>query len=122
MKKIITISLIAVVASSTLCWGQVGGNSVYGQASGRARAEQAERNKRLLTKEDLPPSSTSTFVEANVLMNVKADAYVAVFGITHEAETLAECSRKMEATVSSANTCDDSYFHHIYRRSLITSS
>src|SRR5437763_80989 len=99
MMKIITISLMAFVASSAFSWGRVGGNSVYGQASGRARAEQAERNKRVLAKEDLPPTGTSTFIEANVLMNVKADAYVAVFGITHEGETLAECSRKMEATV-----------------------
>jgi uncharacterized protein YggE len=39
------------------------------------------------------------FVDANVLMNVKADEYVAAFGVVQEGETLAECSRKMEATV-----------------------
>ncbi len=39
------------------------------------------------------------FVEANVLMNVEADEYVAVFGVTHEGETVAECGRKMGATI-----------------------
>jgi uncharacterized protein YggE len=99
MKKITTLSLMMVIVTSALCQAQVGGNSVYGQAGAKARAEQAERNKHLLAKEDLPFSSTSTFVEANILMNVKADAYVTVLGIAHEGETLAECNRKMEATV-----------------------
>ena len=35
----------------------------------------------MLTKEEMPPTATSTFVEASVLMNVPADEYVAVFGI-----------------------------------------
>jgi uncharacterized protein YggE len=55
----------------------------------RTRRSQAEAEK--------PPSGTTTFVEANVLMNVKADEFVAVFGIAQEAETIADCSRKMEA-------------------------
>jgi hypothetical protein len=53
----------------------------------------------VLTKDELPPTGTSTFVECNVLMNVKADEYVVVFGITQEGETLAECSDKMDATI-----------------------
>ena len=39
------------------------------------------------------------FVESSVLMNVKADEYVAVFGVAREGETLADCSKKMAATV-----------------------
>ena len=39
------------------------------------------------------------FVEANVLMNVKADEYVAVFGVAEEGATVAECATKMEATL-----------------------
>ena len=47
----------------------------------------------------MPPSATSTFVEANVLMNVLADEYVAVFGIAQEGESIAECSQKMDTTI-----------------------
>jgi uncharacterized protein YggE len=39
------------------------------------------------------------FVEANVLMNVRADEYVAVFGISQDSETIAECGRKMDGTI-----------------------
>ena len=60
---------------------------------------ESERNKRVLSKDELPPTGSSMFVEANVLMNVRADQFVAVFGIAHEGETLAECSRKMDGTI-----------------------
>jgi uncharacterized protein YggE len=52
-----------------------------------------------LTRDELPPTGTSMFVEASVLMNVKADEYVAVFGISREGETVDECGRKMDATI-----------------------
>ncbi len=92
-------TLVTVLAFPSLCCAQTGGNIGYAQNSGRARAEQNERFKRTVIKEDLPPTATSTFVEASVLMNVLADEYVAVFGIAQEGETIAECSRKMDATV-----------------------
>ena len=47
----------------------------------------------------MPPTGTSMFVEADVLMNVKADEYVAVFGVSREAETVEECGKKMDAAV-----------------------
>src|SRR5947209_994798 len=99
MKKGTIVSILILVASPGLCRGQVGGNIGYAQTAAKARAEQSERAKRVLTKDELPPTSTGTFVEANVLMNVKADEYVVTFGITQEGETLAECSKKMDATV-----------------------
>ena len=99
MKKGTIVSILILVASPGLCRGQVGGNIGYSQTAGKARAEQSERAKRVLTKDELPPTSTGTFVEANVLMNVKADEYVVTFGITQEGETLAECSKKMDTTV-----------------------
>ena len=39
------------------------------------------------------------FVEANVLMNVRADQYVVIFAIAHDGATLADCARKMDATL-----------------------
>ena len=99
MKRLLILIPLCLVAGPSLCWGQVGGNVGYAQASGRVRAEQNERNKRMLSKDELPPTGTSIFVEANVLMNVRADQFVAVFGIADEGETLAECSRKMDGTI-----------------------
>ncbi len=89
-----------LLAFPSLCCAQASGNVGYSQNSGKARAEQNERTKRVLTKEEMPPSATSTFVEANVLMNVLADEYVAVFGIAQEGESIAECSQKMDTTIN----------------------
>jgi uncharacterized protein YggE len=78
---------------------QVQGNVGYGQSTARARAEQAERNLRVLTPQELPPSNTSMFVDAAVLMNVKADEYVAVFAIAEEGATVQESNARMDSTV-----------------------
>jgi uncharacterized protein YggE len=77
---------------------QVSGNVGYGPSTAKARAEQAQRSLRILTAQDLPPSN-SMFVEAAVLMNVKADEYVAVFAIAEEGTTVQEANVKMAATV-----------------------
>ena len=94
-----TMTLTCLIAFSTRCQAQVGGNVGFSQAGGKARAEQNERNKRVLTREELPGSRNSMFVEANVLMNLRADEYVAVFAISQEGQTVAECGRKMDATI-----------------------
>jgi uncharacterized protein YggE len=99
MKIAFIVPLTILIACPGLCRGQVGGNVGYAQAGGKAKAEQSERSKRVLTKDELPPTGTSMFVEASVLMNVKADEYVAVFGISREGETVDECGRKMDATI-----------------------
>src|SRR5688500_3111194 len=82
MKNGVIVSLLIFLAGPGMARGQVGGNIGYSEAGGKAKAEQSERAKRVLTKDELPPTGTSTFVECNVLMNVKADEYVVVFGIT----------------------------------------
>jgi uncharacterized protein YggE len=99
MKRDLTFLVIVLFAGSSPCYAQVSGNIAYSQAGGKAKAEQNERAKRLLTKDELPPSGTSTFIEASALMNVKADEYVAIFGVAREGESVEECSRKMEATI-----------------------
>jgi uncharacterized protein YggE len=92
--------LVAVLASVPgICRGQHGGNVTYSDSGGRGRAETTERNNRILSDNELPPTSTSTLVDASVLINVKADEYVAVFGLSQIGETVAECGRKLDATV-----------------------
>ncbi len=100
MKKrsIAALNIVFLLVPS-LSRAQVSGNASFGQTGGRAAAEQRERTKPVIAKDDHPPSATSMFVEANVLMNVRADEYVAVFAVAHEGENLAECARKMDATL-----------------------
>ncbi len=98
--KTIAASLVVLLAIPCVCVAQVSGNIAYSEAGGKARAEQRERAMRTISKEDHPPTETSSFVEASVLMNVEADEYVAAFGVTTEGETLADCGKKMDATLT----------------------
>lgn len=99
MKKPLIVFLITIVCAIA-CLAQASGNIGYSQGGGNAKAEQNEKSKRTQSKEEMPPSATSMFVDASVLMNIKADEYVAVFSISQECATVAECNEKMDATVS----------------------
>lgn len=98
--RIATASILLILAASRPGLGQVGGNAGYGQPGGRAQAVQEERAKRQVTRDDAPPSDTTLFVDANVLLNVKADQFVATFGVAEEAATVEACQAKMDATVA----------------------
>lgn len=101
MKRVVIVVLAIVLCGPSLCLGQAGGNVAYmQQSSGKERLKQLQRNTRVLTEFELPPTGTSMFLEANVLMNLKADAYVAVFAIVQEGETVADCQRRMDATIA----------------------
>jgi uncharacterized protein YggE len=93
-----TLLILALAPSAGIA--QVGGNARYGRENARAQAEQAERAKRQLTREEMPPSDSTMFVDASVLMNVRADEFVATFGLAEEAETVEACQAKMDATVA----------------------
>jgi uncharacterized protein YggE len=94
-----SLTLAFIFLASTHSPAQTSGNIGYEQAGGKARAEQTERNLRVLSKDDLPPTATSMFVDADVLMNVKADEFVAVFALSQEGATVEEASQKMDAVV-----------------------
>ena len=101
--RIATMSLLSLVLAARTGVAQFGGNVGYGQVSearGRAHAEQNERTKRQLTREEMPASETAMFLDASVLMNVKADEYVATFGVVEEAETVEACQAEMDATIA----------------------
>ncbi|WP_435005204.1 SIMPL domain-containing protein [Tundrisphaera lichenicola] len=99
--RLVAISLMIFTLSGRVGLAQVGGNVGYGQAGGRARAEQNERSQRQLTREEMPPTDSSMFIDASVLMNVKADEFVATFSVAEQAETVQECQAKMDATIAS---------------------
>lgn len=92
--------LTSLILAGGHAFAQTSGNIGYGQSNSKARAEQNERNQRTLSAQDMPPTDVSMFVDADVLMNVKADEYVAVFGISHEGATVQEAGEKMAANVA----------------------
>jgi hypothetical protein len=98
-KTSIALFTVVVLVTPGRLRAQVGGNAGFGQTGGRARAEQSEHARRVISKDDHPPNGTATFLETNVLMNVKADEYVAVFAVSADGETVAECSRKLDQTL-----------------------
>jgi uncharacterized protein YggE len=101
MKRMLPLIPLLLLLLSADCFAQASGNIGYSQGgSGRSRADANERNKRSVQKDDQPPTATSMFVDASVLMNVKADQFVAVFGLLQECATVAECNQKMDATVA----------------------
>ena len=95
--------LLTVIALPVFCLAQASGNAAYSQSGGSGRAKQNERNKHIVQQGEQPPTS-GMFVDASVLMNVKADEYVAVFGVLQEGATVAECNQKMDATVADFST------------------
>ena len=96
-----TLLVLGIVsAGAGACFAQVSGNIAYSQSGGKARAEQNERVKRTPAPGEAPPTATTMFLDAGVLMNVKADEYVATFGVSEEGATVAECHEKMDATLS----------------------
>ncbi len=102
MKTVTLAALVMMLCaslSSSMCFAQASGNIGYGQSGANAKAEQNERSKRAASAAEAPPTATSMFIEASVLMNVKADEHVAVFGVSEECVTVAECNQKMDATV-----------------------
>jgi len=98
--RLATMTFLVLTLAARAGIAQVGGNVGYGQAGGRARAEQNERAKRQLTREEMPPTETAMFIDASVLMNVKADEFVATFGLAVQAETVETCQEKMIATIA----------------------
>jgi uncharacterized protein YggE len=107
----ILFALLIVIAGYSLCFAQVSGNVSYAQQGGKARARQNERNKRTQGQEAAPQpvllstgearqASPGAFIEASVLMNLKADEYIAVFGVMQECVAVPECSKKMDETIN----------------------
>jgi uncharacterized protein YggE len=108
------IALLIVIAGCGFCFAQASGNSNFSQPGGKARARQNERNKRTAAQEETPPvivrtqgetlaltpAAPSISIEASVLMNLRADEYVAVFGVLQECAAVPECNQKMDVATN----------------------
>lgn len=101
VKRMVLVGFL-LISSTQIGLAQVGGGAAsYGNS---ANALQAERSKRQPTNAETKDDGTSTFIEASVLMNVKADEYIAVFGVLQEGETPEEVGAQMDATIGSFKT------------------
>lgn len=92
MKKSILIFSLLFFAGS-ICFAQESGNRNY----------NAQRRKPVTNSGDLLVTSNGKdlyMIEASVAMNVKADAYVAVFGLSQEAPTAAESNTKVNNLIA----------------------
>lgn len=93
MKKLLSIFILALFCQ-IFTFAQEAGNSAY----------QTQRRKPQINSGVLTGSTDGKaqvyFVEANVLINVKADTYVAVFGLVQEAAASAESNSKINAQVA----------------------
>jgi uncharacterized protein YggE len=93
MKKIAAI-LVSLISFSVALSAQEAGNRSYG----------TQRRKPLVNTGILTGNADDKtrvyYVEANVLMNVKPDAFVAVFAVVQEAPTSAESNAKTDTQIS----------------------
>jgi uncharacterized protein YggE len=93
MKMMLTLFLLCAAAASAPA--QEAGNASYGGQRRRTSGVTVGN----LSSTEPKDSVQSTFIEANVLMNVKADEYLAVFGLAQEAPTIVEGNRKLDAQI-----------------------
>lgn len=96
------ILFAATFAAPALCLAQVSGNVVYSQGGGGSRNSDRARQQELAKRSMMDAgTATSLIIDASVLMNVKADEHVAVFGVMQECTAVSECNQKVDAAVAS---------------------
>lgn len=96
MKKILFAA--SVLLSATICFSQAAGNAIYSNNSGNYSGPSS--NPSMENGVDLNlvnrSSSFSSLLEANVMINVKATAYVAIFSLSQHSKTMEEAENIMK--------------------------
>ena len=93
-KAFLFFSLLFFV--NTICFAQESGNRIYGNNS---YYQQTRRQPQTNTGNLIAQNTNFYAVEASVLMNLKPDAFVAVFGIAQEAKQSSESNDKVNGKV-----------------------
>ena len=92
-----TLFLISIICVCEItAWTQEAGNIVYGSSKHRTSGVTMGNLSALEPKGSTPVS----FIEANVLMNVKAEEYLAVFALAQEGPTLLDSNQKVAAQIN----------------------
>ena len=95
MKRVLLLVLIGC-ATVLATRAQEAGGSVYGK-TGRRTSGVVLGN---LTTVDPKDSVAAYYLEANVLINVKADEYMAVFGLAQEGASVVDGGQKVDAQLN----------------------
>lgn len=93
MKIKTSLIQLAIVFMSHGAEAQFSGNIVYGQGNSNNHVERKRGSDRLYL------TDSTLLIEANVLANVIADAYVVTFGVSEEAATVKECNENIEKRI-----------------------
>ncbi|MHC1738463.1 MAG: SIMPL domain-containing protein [Ignavibacteriaceae bacterium] len=75
------------------------GNTLFGQITGNSVIDQNYSNLRQPATNKIYLSDSTFVVQANVLTNIIADSYVAVFGVSESAKTLAEANTNIDKRI-----------------------
>lgn len=102
--KIAILGLILLTSAHTSFAQMSGSAGAYGEGVAGVNPAQNEAAKRAISAAEGKDEGSSTFIEASILMNRKADEYVAVFGVLREGTTPEEVTTKMNATLNSFQT------------------
>lgn len=95
MKNLLLISFLAIICISTST-AQIAGNAVVAQNNG---SYYSNVNNSVDLSLNLQHSSFSRLLEANVMINVEATAFVAIFSLTQFAESIEEAEAAMKNRV-----------------------
>jgi uncharacterized protein YggE len=98
-RAILAFSLFTLWTGPAVAAAQESGNRVYGDQQGQSRRRAVPNTGDLLLY-DPKDQTAAPYVEAYVLMNVKADSFVAVFGMAQEGPTAVESNRKVDAQIA----------------------
>lgn len=98
MKKIFFIA--AGLLLSTISFSQAAGNAIYSNQNNNYQGVSSNymANGVDLTLQQLN-SSFSSLLEANIMINVKATAYVAIFSLSQHGNSIEEAERMMQARI-----------------------
>lgn len=89
------LGILVLVAMAQAGWAQVSGNQVNRRAS---RSERESPEAAVLPGQ-LALTDSTFLLSANVMQHVKADSYVAVFGLRQEASSVAATEKRLAARV-----------------------
>jgi uncharacterized protein YggE len=95
----IYVSLFAcIMAVAAEVQAQNSGNVVYSE-SNRAEANRRLAKGSVALGAISMPDNSGMIIPAHVQINVKADEYVAIFGLSQEGRTIQDCNQKLNAQV-----------------------
>ncbi len=96
-KKLIVLAIISFIAvSQSALHAQVSGNRIY-QFQNRNQRSVATHGSRF---ENICLNDSTLQITAKILMNVVADEYIAVFGVSQEGLTSSECNSSINQRIN----------------------